>query len=94
VPDAASKIHFELDGPGKILGVGNGDPSSHEPDVFLPTENSAPAWQRSLFSGLAQVIVQSTKDPGEIRLTARADGLTPVTLTIPSQAATPRPAIY
>ena len=94
VPDAASKIHFELDGPGKILGVGNGDPSSHEPDVFLPTENSAPDWQRSLFSGLAQVIVQSTKDPGEIRLTARADGLTPVTLTIPSQAATPRPAIY
>ena len=94
VPDAANKIHFQLDGPGKILGVGNGDPSSHEPDVFLPTENSAPAWQRSLFSGLAQVIVQSTKDPGEIRLTARADGLTPVTLTIPSQAATPRPAIY
>jgi len=94
VPDAASKIHFELDGPGKILGVGNGDPSSHEPDVFLPTENSAPDWQRSLFSGLAQIIVQSTKDPGEIRLTARADGLTPVTLTIPSQAATPRPAIY
>jgi beta-galactosidase len=94
VPDAANKIHFQLDGPGKILGVGNGDPSSHEPDVFLPTENSAPDWQRSLFSGLAQVIVQSTKDPGEIRLTARADGLTPVTLTIPSQAATPRPAIY
>ena len=37
VPDAANKIHFELTGPGKILGVGNGDPSSHEPDVFLPT---------------------------------------------------------
>ncbi|HXI69823.1 MAG TPA: beta-galactosidase GalA [Verrucomicrobiae bacterium] len=93
VPDAANKIHFELTGPGKILGVGNGDPSSHEPDVFQPTENSAPDWQRSLFSGLAQIIVQSTKEPGEIKLTARADSLTPVTLTIPSQPATPRPAI-
>jgi beta-galactosidase len=87
VPDAANKIHFELDGPGKILGVGNGDPSSHEPDVFLPVENRAPDWQRSLFSGLAQIIVQSTMEQGEIRLTARADGLTPVTLTIPSRPA-------
>jgi beta-galactosidase len=93
VPDAANKIHFELDGPGKILGVGNGDPSSHEPDVFLPTGNSATDWQRSLFSGLAQIIVQSTKEPGEIKLTARADGLTPVTLAIPSQPTTPRPAV-
>jgi beta-galactosidase len=36
VPDAANKIHFSLSGPGKIIGVGNGDPSSHEPDVFVP----------------------------------------------------------
>ena len=36
VPVAANLIHFELSGPGKILGVGNGDPSCHEPDVFLP----------------------------------------------------------
>jgi beta-galactosidase len=92
-PDAANKIHFQLDGPGKMLGVGNGDPSSHEPDVFLPTENSAPDWQRRLFSGLAQIIVQSTKEPGAIKLTARADDLTPVTLTIPSQPATPRPTV-
>jgi beta-galactosidase len=93
VPNAANKIHFQLAGPGKTLGVGNGDPSSHEPDVFLSTGNSAPDWQRSLFSGLAQIIVQSTKEPGEIKLTARADGLPPVTLIIPSQPAIPRPAI-
>ncbi len=35
VPVASNTIHFELDGPGKILGVGNGDPSSHEPDQFI-----------------------------------------------------------
>jgi beta-galactosidase len=37
VPTATNLIHFQLTGPGKILGVGNGDPSCHEPDVFLPT---------------------------------------------------------
>ena len=30
-----------------------------------------------LFNGLAQVIVQSTEDAGEIKLTATADGLAP-----------------
>ncbi len=93
VPDAANKVHFDLAGPGKILGVGNGDPASHEPDVFLPTGNSAPDWQRSLFSGFAQIIVQSTKEPGEIKLTASADGLAPFTLIIPSQPSPLRPAI-
>ena len=35
VPTASSLVRFDLEGPGKILGVGNGDPSSHEPDVFV-----------------------------------------------------------
>ncbi len=32
VPTASNQVTFEIDGPGKILGVGSGDPSSHEPD--------------------------------------------------------------
>lgn len=32
VPVADNEITFEIDGPGKIIGVGNGDPASHEPD--------------------------------------------------------------
>ena len=32
---------FDLEGPGRILGVGSGDPSSHEPDSF-----SGPAAQQ------------------------------------------------
>lgn len=35
VPVATNLIHFELTGPGKIIGVGNGDPTCHEPDVFI-----------------------------------------------------------
>jgi len=39
VPTAGSEISFTLEGPGKILGVGNGNPSSHEQDQFLDTTN-------------------------------------------------------
>jgi beta-galactosidase len=35
VPDAVNQVSFTLTGPGKIIGVGNGDPASHEPDKFI-----------------------------------------------------------
>jgi beta-galactosidase len=34
VPVAENEIVFRLEGAGKIIGVGNGDPSSHEPEQF------------------------------------------------------------
>jgi len=36
-PLADTLVHFSVEGPGKIIGVGNGNPSSHEPDVFVPS---------------------------------------------------------
>jgi beta-galactosidase len=50
-------------------------------------------WSRSLFNGLAQVIVQSSKDAGEINLTASADGLKSTTVTVKTVACTPRPSV-
>ena len=35
VPVADNLVSFTLDGPGKIIGVGNGDPSSHEADKYV-----------------------------------------------------------
>ena len=35
VPTATNLVTFKLDGPGRIIGAGNGDPSSHEPDQFV-----------------------------------------------------------
>jgi beta-galactosidase len=35
VPTADNDITFAVTGPGKIIGVGNGDPRSHEPDQFV-----------------------------------------------------------
>jgi beta-galactosidase len=70
VPDADNMIRFVISGPGKIIGVGNGDPSSHEPDKCADG-----AWQRSLFNGKCQVIVQSTGTVGIIKFEAKAVGL-------------------
>ncbi len=77
VPTASSEIAFEIAGPGRIIGVGNGDPSSHEPDQY-----AAGGWKRSLFNGLAQVIVRSAGQPGEIILTASSKDLSPAVLKL------------
>jgi beta-galactosidase len=50
-------------------------------------------WKRSLFSGLAQVIVQSTGQPGEITLTAKSPGMTDGVLKLTAIPTTLRPAI-
>ena len=57
-------------------------------------EHASPApWSRSLFNGLAQIIVQSTTDAGEIKLTATADGLAPAMVAVQAQPCTPRPSV-
>lgn len=72
VPDADNLIKFSIEGPGKIIGTGNGDPSSHEPDKCADG-----AWQRTLFNGRCQVIIQSGMQPGVIKFDAKATGLWP-----------------
>jgi beta-galactosidase len=64
-----------------------------ELNVELMSELASPAWSRSLLNGLAEVIVQSTKDAGKISLTASADGLRPATMTAQTQLVTPRPTV-
>lgn len=70
VPDADNMIRFSIQGDGKIIGVGNGDPSSHEPDKCAEG-----AWQRTLFNGKCQVIVQAGANPGLIKFEAKSTGL-------------------
>jgi beta-galactosidase len=59
-----------------VLGVGNGDPTCHE---------SVKASQRSAFNGLCMVLVQTTRTPGDIVLTAESDGLKPITVQLNSK---------
>ena len=40
VPLASNPIAFAVEGPGRIIGVGNGDPSCHEPDTLVASAAS------------------------------------------------------
>jgi beta-galactosidase len=60
-----------------IIGVGNGDPSSHEADKCVDG-----AWQRSTFNGKCQVILQGGKTVGDIKLHVKSNGLTSTLVTI------------
>ncbi len=57
--------------------------------VFKPSDT----WKRKVFNGLAQVIVQSTRQAGKIALTATASGMSPGVLRIEALGATLRPAV-
>jgi beta-galactosidase len=70
VPDANNLITFTISGEGKIIGVGNGDPSCHEADKCEDGK-----WQRSLFNGKCQILIQSTKKGGAIKFEAGSAGL-------------------
>jgi beta-galactosidase len=61
IPTADNMISFKISGEGKLIGVGNGDPNCQESDQEP---------KRSLFSGLAQVMVQASKTPGTITVEA------------------------
>ena len=75
VPTATNRIGFEISGPGKIIGVDNGDPTSHE---------SFKARNRKAFYGKCLVIVQSSGTEGEIQITAQSNNLRPGTLRVRS----------
>ncbi len=91
-PTANKEIVFTLSGQGKIIGVGNGDPASHAPEQFVSTaSNPTPQWKRDTFNGLAQIIVKTTKQAGEITLTASSEGLTPATLKLTTTTLVLRP---
>jgi beta-galactosidase len=65
VPKASDLITFTVSGPGEVIGVGNGNPNSHEADK---------ASQRKAFNGLCSAIVQ-TRGKGSITVTASGVGL-------------------
>jgi beta-galactosidase len=68
VPTANLPISFKITGEGTLLGVGNGDPNCQESD-------QGP--KRSLFNGLAQILVQSTRTPGTITAEAYTENWPP-----------------
>ncbi len=86
VPDASDLIQFTMSEGAKIIGVGNGDPSSHEQDKYITG-----GWQRRLFNGKCQVILQADKKDGVGIFEAKSNGLKTASTKIfllPTQAST------
>jgi hypothetical protein len=73
VPTGSCEVVFTVTGSGRLLGVGNGDPSSHESDKSS---------RRSLFNGQCLAILQASPSPGKITFRAQSAGLRPATTTI------------
>jgi len=73
VPDACPVLKFTLEGNGRILGVGNGDPSYLGEDH--PKTSDCKSFSIPAFNGLAQVLVQSSSEPSTLNLKTNADGL-------------------
>ncbi len=75
VPLSDNEVSFKVEGPGMIAGVGNGDPSSHEPDK---------ATKRQAFNGLCAVYLGAGEKAGALILKAEAGGLQGASVTIKS----------
>ena len=70
---ARQLLTFNIDGPAEIVGVVNGDNSSNE----LYTGNT-----RSLYNGLATVILRSKPESGSVTLTVSAPGFKKQTVNL------------
>lgn len=75
VPDGANLVKFAIAGPAVLLGLENGDLNT--PDTYQ-TES------RKVLQGRGLAIVKLTGQPGEVTLTATAEGLESASLTIPA----------
>ena len=85
IPTTNIPVEFEISGAGSIIGLGNGNPNSHEAEKGT---------KRKLFNGLAQVIVQSSFDgKGNLVLIAKSAGLKSAQISIPVQEVQQIPSV-
>ncbi|MDE3066877.1 MAG: DUF4982 domain-containing protein [Verrucomicrobiota bacterium] len=73
VPTAGNKIVFDVSGAGANAGVGNGDPSCHEPNQ---------ASHRSAFNGYCMVLARAGRTAGTLRVSAHSTGLSPASVRL------------
>lgn len=76
VPDAAPVVKFTVAGPAKIIGIDNGD---------LNSPATGKDGTRQAYHGRGLAVVQATREPGKVRLTARAEGLPETAVELDAQ---------
>ena len=73
-PTACIPVTVTVEGPGRILGCGNGDPAFRGRE--RPEDPDARTFTIDTFNGLAQVLVQGAGKPGDIHLKLIAEPCT------------------
>ena len=73
IPHATDLVRFQVEGPGSLRAVDNGNPKCNDP--FTGSSRSA-------YYGRCLAIIQSARTPGKITLTATTKGLPPATTVI------------
>jgi beta-galactosidase len=84
LPITDDEVTFSATGVGRIIGTGNGDPTSHEADTGSV---------RKAFAGLCMGIVQATKQAGNITVEISAPGLQSATATLTTSAVALKPQV-
>jgi beta-galactosidase len=84
LPITDNDVTFRVSSNGKLIGVGNGDPSDQASDKGT---------SRKAFSGYCMAVVQSTKKAGSITVAASSPGLSAATVTIEAKAVSLRPQV-
>ena len=84
LPITENVVKFRVGGAGKLIGVGNGDPTDHESDKGTI---------RKAFCGYCMALVQSMKAAGSITVEAESPGLTSASVTIAAKAVELRPQV-
>ena len=79
---ATNNITFTLEGAGEILGVDNGDQATVNKYQQASVLTSATSANINAYAGKALVIVSSTEEAGEIRVSIASNGLTGDTVVI------------
>ena len=84
VPITDNVVNFRVSGAGKLIGVGNGDPTDHESDKGTV---------RKAFCGYCMALAQSAKTAGSITVEATSPGLTSASVTIATKEVALRPQV-
>ena len=84
VPITDNEVTFKVTGAGKLIGVGNGDPTDQQSDKGTI---------RKAFSGYCMGVVQAAKSSGTVTVAVTSPGLVTATATISAKAVELRPQV-
>lgn len=73
---AENEVTFAIDGPAAVIGIGNGDPTSHQ-------SHQGNAYK--VYQGKGLAVLRAGRKAGTVKISAKAEGLAPAEVTLKVQ---------